>query len=111
MRIALVGGLSRHEAALVRRAHESGHSLEFHPGDVGGTGALELEMICERAELVVIVTSVNSHGAVGIAKKTVRRLGRASLFLRSCGLARFQLLLDALRAPAWRPEMSASVGG
>ena len=97
MKIGLVGGLSRHESEFARRAQERGHGLEFHAGDVGGTGAVELERIVDRCDLVVIVTAVNSHGAVGIAKKAVRRRGRASLFLRSCGVARFELLLDALQ--------------
>jgi hypothetical protein len=108
MNIGLVGGLARHEAELGRRAAARGHCLEFHDGDVGGTGAVELERIVDRCDLIVIVTAVNSHGAVGVAKKALRRRHRVgSLFLRTCGIARFELLLDALDR---REAMVAAVG-
>jgi Uncharacterized protein conserved in bacteria (DUF2325) len=95
VRIAWVGGLDRNEAALSRIAASAGHRLDFHTGSVGGRGASELRAAIERAELVIILTDVNSHGAVLLAKKIAQKLGRATLVLRRCGATRFQQLLEA----------------
>lgn len=98
MRIAFVGGLHRNENQMVEIAERAGHQLDFHPGVVGGRGAGELRAAIERADLVIIVTDVNSHGAVLLAKKLCQKLGRGSLVLRRCGAARFRQLLDAIAA-------------
>jgi hypothetical protein len=110
VRIAVVGGLERHESEIARRAASAGHEVEFHRGRVGGRHAEELESIVERSDLVVIVTEVNSHGAVFIAKKAAHRAGRPSVIVRTCGPSRFQLVIDALqRAP--RPGAIAQMVG
>lgn len=98
MRIAWIGGLHRNENQLIDIAAEAGHQLEFHAGVVGGRGAGELRAAIERAEFVIVVTDVNSHGAVQLAKKLSQKLGRGSLVVRRCGAARFRQLLDALAA-------------
>jgi hypothetical protein len=96
MRIAVIGGLDRHVQALARQAEVAGHVAEFHHGRVGGRHAEDLEAIVERCDVVVIVTAVNSHGAVSIAKKAARRTGRAAVIARTCGPSRFGLLLSAI---------------
>jgi hypothetical protein len=98
MRIAWIGGLDRNEAALSQIATRAGHRLDFHTGAVGGRGASELRAAIERAELVIILTDVNSHGAVLLSKKIAHKLGRGTLVLRRCGATRFQQLLDAIAA-------------
>jgi hypothetical protein len=94
MRIAVIGGLDRHVQSLARQAEEAGHVAEFHHGRVGGRHAEDLQAIVERCDVVVIVTAVNSHGAVSIAKKAARRTGRAAVIARTCGPSRFGLLLS-----------------
>ena len=79
-----------------RLANQRGHSVEFHTGDVRGRGADALRGIVERAELVLVVTDLNSHGGVQLAKKLCGRFGRASMVVKRCGNARFASLLDAL---------------
>lgn len=96
MRIGWVGGLTRSEAQLERMAANAGHRLEFHSGDVGGRGAGDLRSLIERVDFVIIVTEINSHGAVIQAKRIAQRLGRGTLVIRSCGASRFQAFLDAL---------------
>ena len=96
MRIGWIGGRERNETVLERIAARSGHVLEFHSGHVGGRGADGIRTLVERSDFLVIVTDVNSHGAVLLAKKAAAHLGRASLVIRRCGTARFQALLDAL---------------
>jgi hypothetical protein len=63
---------------------------------VGGRGADTIRTLVERSQLLVIVTDVNSHGAVLLAKKVAAQLGRSSMVVRRCGTARFQALLDAV---------------
>lgn len=96
MRITWIGGLDRNQAQLERMAAQAGHRLEFHTGNTGGRGASELRAAIERADLVILLTDVNSHGGVLLAKKICRQVGRAALMIRRCGAARFQQLLEAI---------------
>jgi len=96
MNIALVGGIARCEPDLDCLAREAGHHLEFHRGHVGGRGADGLKAMIERANVVIIVTQINSHGSMYLAKKVARQLGRDALVLRKCGPVTFQALLDQL---------------
>ena len=96
MRIGWIGGLTRNEAQLSRMAERAGHTLDFHSGEMNGSGGGRLRRLIERADFVVLVTEINSHGAVILTKKMCHRLGRGSLVIRSCGTGRFQALLDAL---------------
>jgi hypothetical protein len=96
MRIGWIGGMLRNEGQLIKMARDAGHELDFHSGDVGGRGAEGLKSLIERSDLVIIMTEMNSHGGMLLAKKLAQRAGRGSLVLRSCGTARFRLLLDAL---------------
>lgn len=96
MRIAVIGGLERHEAEIARRAIALGHSMEFHRGWVGGRHSLELEAIVQRCDLAIIVTRVNSHGAMYIAKKVAARHGRPALMARTCSPSRFLAILESV---------------
>jgi hypothetical protein len=96
VRIAVIGGLERHEAALDRRARALGHSLEFHRGRVGGRHTGELEAIVQRCDLAIIVTRVNSHGAMYIAKKIAVREARQALMVRTCSPSSFSAILESL---------------
>jgi hypothetical protein len=98
MRIGWVGGLSRNEPVLGCMAARAGHHLEFHSGDTGGRGASELKSLVDRADLVILITEVNSHNGVLAAKKLARQRGARVLVLRRCGGARFQQLLSAIAA-------------
>ncbi len=96
MVIGIVGGLERSEQDFHRLAKRHGCTIEFHSGHMGGRGAGALERTIERADLVVIVTDLNSHGAVQHARRHVRELGRASLLVRRFGIAQFSSLLESL---------------
>lgn len=107
MRIGWIGGRERNEGQLERIAEDRGHELGFHSGHVGGRGASDLRALVERSDFLVIVTDVNSHGAVLLTKKLAQRRGRASLVIRRCGTSRFAALLDAL---AIREQNLAATG-
>jgi hypothetical protein len=94
VRVAVIGGLERHEAELERRAEHFGHTVEFHRGKMGGRHTEELEAIVSRSELVIIVTQVNSHGAMYVAK----RLARRALVARTCSPSRFRSILESVSA-------------
>ncbi len=96
MRIGWIGGREKNEKDLERIAERSGHTLEFHSGHVAGRGADGIRALVERSDFLIIVTDVNSHGAVLLAKKTAQAAGRASLVIRRCGTSRLQMLIDAL---------------
>ena len=102
MRIAWVGGVERNEGDLVELAAKAGHELDFHGGHMGGRGTVELRRVVERADLVVILTDVNSHGAVQIARKLCRQIGRPLMLTRRCGASRFQRFLDELASQSLR---------
>jgi hypothetical protein len=98
MRIAIVGGLERHESEIERRAGEHGHAVEFHRGRVGGRHAGELEAMVQRSDLTIIVTQVNSHGAMYLAKRAAGRCGRPALIVRTCSPSSFSTILASLAA-------------
>jgi hypothetical protein len=96
MRIALIGGLERAEQHFERLAYEAGHEIVFHDGRVGGRGALVLTSLCERSDLVVVLTDVNSHGGVQLARRVLRERGRVPLLMRRISLTKFSTLLEAI---------------
>jgi Uncharacterized protein conserved in bacteria (DUF2325) len=110
MNIALVGGVEHQTVTLDLVARRAGHRLECHGGHMGGRGAQVLRTMIERADLVVLQTTVNSHGAMYLAKRLARQLGKPFVVVRTCGPARFEALLDAWqrRAPQGRLELAAS---
>ncbi len=110
MRIAVIGGLERHESEIQRRADALGHHVEFHRGRVGGRHTEELEAIVQRCALSIIVTQVNSHGAMYIAKKAAARAARPALMTRTCGPSRFSAIVESLSAHGPGPQAAAACG-
>ncbi|CAN5765840.1 hypothetical protein BH09MYX1_BH09MYX1_31740 [soil metagenome] len=100
MRIAIVGGVERAEQHYDRVAKEHGHEVDFHPGHIGGRGTYALAQAVDKADVVIIVTDVNSHGAVRFARQRLRLRGRSPILLRGIGVSRFEALLIELNEPA-----------
>jgi hypothetical protein len=96
MRIGIIGGLDRSESNYTRLAEGYGHELLVHGGHLGGRGAQALESLLEKSDVVVVVTEVNSHGALQLARRRLRERGRTPLLLRKCGFTKFNALLEAL---------------
>lgn len=96
MRIAVIGGRYKNEAQLARIARAAGYELEFEEGHTKGRGMDGVRIAVSRSDLVVIVTDVNSHGAVHTAKKAARQLGRPTLIIQNFSAARLCRLLEAL---------------
>jgi hypothetical protein len=96
MEIALIGGVERNEALYRNLAEERGHVFKFHSGHMNGRGIGSLETLLKTADLVVVVTDVNSHCAVQYARRNARRLGVPLVLLRRCSPSRFTEILDEL---------------
>lgn len=103
MRVALVGGVERNERALVALAAELGHELEFHGGHMTGRGAESLRRMVVRADLVVIHTGVNSHGASQLARKAAREADVPCVLASSCNATRLREILTTRAGGATSP--------
>lgn len=99
MRLGIVGGPDRAEEIYRRLAEHAGVELEFDTGDQSGRGGATLDSLIERSDVVVVVTSVNSHAAVWRARKQALRLGKRCLLMNHFGVARLNVLLRELTAP------------
>lgn len=107
MRIAWIGGITRRAEEYEREAASRGHRLETHDGRTAGRGVGALRTAIERADVVVALTEVNSHGAVSVARAHARDLGRPFVLLRKCGISHFRVLLDALSTRAASEHQTA----
>src|SRR5882672_11444992 len=73
MRIGIIGGLDRSARDLEAVAEAGGHELETHTGVVAGSSsAASLRALVARADLVFVLTDVNSHNAVRLARRAAR---------------------------------------
>jgi len=104
MRIAVIGGREKSDEPLLRMAARYGAEIEFHPGDLHG-GTADLKAAVARSTFVVIVTEINSHGAVIAAKRAARHFQTPTLVMRKLSIARLRGLLDALAKHQGAPGM------
>ncbi|MEZ4453114.1 MAG: DUF2325 domain-containing protein [Nannocystaceae bacterium] len=93
MRIGIVGGLDHSELSHDRLARAHGCEVKHHTGMMRGTASAALEGLVGRADLVVIITDVNSHNAVRLARKILRATPRPHELVRRLGLARLLTLI------------------
>lgn len=93
MKVGIVGGVDRAEALYVRLARKAGHEIEFHDGSLRGRGSSALEGLVDRCDLVVVVTEVNSHGAVLLTRRLMREAGRSPILLRRFGVSRLMRVM------------------
>lgn len=97
MRIGLVGGVERNEGAYRGAAAGLGHELEFHSGHTGGRGSGRLEAMSRSVDFMIVVTDVNSHGAVQLARRAARASGIPVALVRRCSPARLAALVNEQR--------------
>ena len=92
MRIGIVGGAERLADRLSSVANAAGHQLEFHDGHMRGTASERLRAMIERSDVVVIVTEINSHGAVQQARSLASRAHRPVHLVRRFGTSQLRAL-------------------
>jgi hypothetical protein len=101
MRIGIVGGLDRKARDLESIALARGHELEVHNGVVAGpASAAGLRALVARVDLVIVVTDVNSHNGVRMARRQARLSRRPLRLLRRMGVAQFEALVSVLPGAA-----------
>ena len=106
MFIGIVGGFDRDASKLVQIGRDAGHQVQCHTGVIsGGATAVELRNLVGRSDFVVIVTELNSHGAVRLARSFARRSKRPTQLIRRLGPTQFAAMLQR-----WIREPSARVG-
>jgi hypothetical protein len=101
MRVGIVGGTDKNLQRYTEVAETAGCEVEFHDGRMTGRGPKALQTLVTRCDVVVVITRINSHGAVQQAQKHCRRHGRKALFVRRFGL---RALADLARS---QPEAPA----
>jgi hypothetical protein len=99
MQIGIVGGVERSEAEYRAVAQRAGHGLSFHSGHVGGRGSDALAALARSVDLLIVVTDVNSHGAVQLARREARARGLPVLLHRRYSPARLAAILIGLESP------------
>lgn len=101
MRIGIVGGLDREARALEEIAVARGHQLEVHTGVIAGSAsAASLRALVARSDLIIVVTDVNSHNGVRMARRQARTSNRPLRLLRRMGVSQFDALVRGLAAQA-----------
>jgi hypothetical protein len=96
-----VGGLDRKARDLEGLAVARGHELELHTGVVSGpASSAGLRALVSRADLVVILTEINSHNAVRMARRQAKLQNRPCRIMRRLGASQFAALLQGLPAAA-----------
>lgn len=83
--IALVGGLDRLESRYRDAFRSLGAELLFHPGHCAGSGSNRLRAAANNADLVVFITSINSHNAMQVVKGMCKRSGKKLIIMRETG--------------------------
>jgi hypothetical protein len=108
MRIGIVGGLDRIARDLQSVARAGGHELETHTGVVGGkAAATSLRALVAWSDLVFVLTEINSHNGVKIAREAARAHHRPLRILRRLGAKHLSAYLDGL-TPAAEFERGAA---
>ena len=75
--------------------------LELHTGVVAGSAsAAGLRALVVRSDLVIVVTDVNSHNGVRMARRQARLANRPVRLLRRMNVSQFAALLQGLTAEA-----------
>lgn len=76
MHIGIVGGLERYENEFHSVAQQLGCKVTFHGGDVRGHGSASLLNLVVAVDWLIVVTDINSHGGVILARRLARRYGK-----------------------------------
>ena len=85
------------------RGHRAprGHDVEVHSGVVAGAAsAAGLRALVTRSDLVIVLTDVNSHNGVRMARRQARLSNRPLRLLRRLNVSQFAALLQGLATAA-----------
>jgi hypothetical protein len=101
MKIGIVGGLDRNARELEQLARADGHELGLHTGVVAGAASADgLRALVARSDLVVILTDINSHNGVQIARRQARLRKRPFKMMRRLSVSQFAAFLQGVHLPS-----------
>lgn len=94
MKVAVVGGLDRLEPEYRKAVNELGAEFLFHTGRCeNGTHVLK-NLVC-KADIVLYITSINSHGALKAVKGVCKKTGKQFRVVQNPGVSSvYNSLLD-----------------
>ena len=96
LRVAFVGGVACVDRQLVALGEELGIDVEVHQGHMEAQSRHRLVSLIGRANVLVLVTGVNSHSAVSVAKREAERAGIEVRIVKFCGSSKARSLLSEL---------------
>ena len=107
LRVALIGGMDR-QSEHYRQVFESGGAeLWFHTGQCAGSGAGNLRSLLGHVDVVVFITTINSHNALRVVKAVCRKSGKTLVAVRETGPRRIlNALAEHLGGTERAPEKS-----
>jgi len=84
LRVAVVGGIGRMLPDYREVVRHLGAELLYHDGHMK-SGSYKLKNVVCGADIVVFITSVNSHGALSVLKAVCKKKGKKFIALRETG--------------------------
>ena len=103
LRVAVVGGLDRLEGRYREVVEGLGAEFLFHNGKCQ-SGSHQLKNLVCSSDIIVFVTSVNSHTAMHVVKGMCKHTGKRFVALRTTGAhALSRALIEESSQPAQRP--------
>ena len=82
MKIAVVGGISRMRDRYQTIVEKMGAEFYHHDGVCSGGGSRKLHSTICKADIVVYITTINSHNAMHVVKATCKKSGKSFCFMK-----------------------------
>ncbi len=101
LKVALIGGLDRLEDRYCRSLGTLGAEVSFHTGQCAGGGATRLRSLACNADIVIFITTVNSHNALQVVKSICKKSGKRFMVMRETGPERIKSALEQ-QVQAWQ---------
>lgn len=95
-KVMIIGGLDRLEPNYRDTVSRLGGECEFHTGKLRN-GNRRLKQRVANADLVVFITSINSHAALNAVKKECKRCSKPFCALRQTGCGSLEETLKGFR--------------
>ena len=93
LRVVFVGGAERIERELAQAGRDLGLDVCVHDGKARGKTMERLATLVRGSDVVVLVTGINSHGAVHTAKRAAEKAGARIHILKFCGAKNARAML------------------
>ena len=95
-KVIIIGGLDRLEPGYRQTVSRLGGECEFHTGKLRN-GNRRLKQRVANADLVVFITSINSHAALNAVKKECKRCSKPFCALRQTGCGSLEETLKGFK--------------